>query len=259
MEFGNSCICFCVTFLLCNIFAVWYAVYVFMNILFTVFYQPIANLLFVLMNVVHTNSIVIGILLLVIVVKMLLLPTTIKNSKIQQKLSEISGDLKDIKERTDDKKEQMERTLKVYKEAGVNPISPLLFLLIQIPFFITIFFITKDLGGGVFRYGEVLYDFVAQPAIIDFVVGFGSFSINTEESGVLVVAVLIGISQVVLMRQTQKKGVGDQNTAKILMYILPVFIAFLSLGISATIGIYWLFNNLISILQEIFIGRYKKE
>ena len=230
-----------------------------MNILFTVFYQPIANLLFILMDVVHTNSIVIGILLLVIVVKMLLLPTSVKNSKIQRKLSEISGDLKDIKENVEDKKEQMEKTLAVYKKAGVNPFSPVLFLLIQIPFFITIFFITKDLGGEVFQYADVLYDFVAQPAFVDFAVGFGSFSVDTTESGVLIVAVLIGISQVVLMRQLQKRSVGDQKTAKMLMYILPVFIAFLSLGIVATIGIYWLFNNLISILQEIFISRYMQD
>ena len=243
---------------MCEVFGVWYAVCVFMGILFTVFYQPIANLLFFLMQVVHTDNIVVGIFLLVVVVKMLLLPTTIKNSKIQHKLSEISGDLKDIKENIEDKKEQMEKTLEVYKKAGVNPFSPLFFLLIQIPFFITIFFITKDLGDGVFRYSDVLYDFVTQPAFVDFTIGFGSFSVNTTESGVVIVAALIGISQVILMQQTQKKGVGDKKTAKVLGYVLPVFIALLSLGISATIGIYWLFNNLISILQEIFIGWHKK-
>lgn len=254
-----DCMTFCVRFSAREVFGVWYAVYVFMGILFTIFYQPIANLLFILMNVVHTDNIVIGILLLVVVVKMLLLPTTIKNSKIQQKLGEISGDLKDIKENTEDKKEQMERTLEVYKKAGVSPFSPLFFLLIQIPFFITIFFITKDLGGGTFQYGDVLYDFVTQPVVVDFIVGFGSFSINTAESGVIAIAALIGISQIVLMQQTQKRGIGDQKTAKVLMYILPVFIALLSLGIAATIGIYWLFNNLISILQEIFISRHKDE
>ena len=230
-----------------------------MNILFTLFYQPIANLLFILMDIVHTDNIVVGILLLVVVVKLLLLPTSVKNSKIQQKLSEISGDLKDIKESTEDKKEQMEKTLEVYRRAGVNPFSPLFFLLLQIPFFITIFFVTKDLGNGVFQYGDVLYTFVTQPPLVDFVLNFGSFSVNVAESGVLVVAVLIGISQVFLMQQMQKRGVGDQKTAKLLIYILPVFIALLSLGISATIGVYWLFNNLVSILQEIFINRHNKK
>ena len=230
-----------------------------MSILFTVFYQPIANLLFALMDLVSTSSIVVGILLLVFVVKVVLLPTSIKNSKIQQKLSEISGELKDIKDNVDDKKEQMEKTLAVYKRVGVNPFSPILFLLLQIPFFISIFFITKDLGDGSFQHSDVLYSFVAQPEFVDFTVGFGSFLLDTTQSGSILVAILIGVSQVLLMRQTQRKGVGDQKTNKILVYVLPVFIAFLSLSIAATIGIYWLFNNLVSILQEIGIKWFEKK
>ena len=186
-----------------------------MNILFIIFYQPIANLLFFLMDVVHTNSIVIGVLLLVIVVKMVLLPTSIKNAQIQQKLGEISGDLKDIKENVEDKKEQMEKTLAVYKRMGVNPFSPILFLLIQIPFFISIFFITKDLGDlgdTFFTSKDVLYSFVAQPAFIDFTLSVGSYSLNTMHNGAIIIAILIGVSQIVLMQQTQKKNVGDKKT-----------------------------------------------
>ena len=229
---------------------VWYAVYVFMSILFVVFYQPVVNLLFFLMDVVRTDSIVLGILLLVVAVKLLLLPTSVKNTKIQHKLSEITDDLKDIKENIDDKKEQMEKTLAVYKKAGVNPFSPILFLLLQIPFFISIFFVTKDLGDGTFNADEALYSFVAQPAVIDFTISFGPFFLDTMQSGVLAIAVLIGISQFVLMYQTQKKNTNTQKNMKALIYILPALIAFLSISIVATIGVYWLFNNLVSILQE---------
>ncbi|MCY4577366.1 MAG: YidC/Oxa1 family membrane protein insertase [Candidatus Kaiserbacteria bacterium] len=231
----------------------------FMNILFIVFYQPIANLLFFLMDVVRTDSIVVGVLLLVVVVKLILLPSSIKNSKIQQKLSEISGDLKDIKENIKDKKQQMEKTLEVYKRVGVNPFSPIVFLLLQIPFFISIFFVTKDLGtmgNDFFATKNVLYDFVAQPAHIDFTLSFGSFFLDTMQSGAIIIAVLIGVSQFVLMHQTQKKAVTTQKNMKALVYVLPIFIAFLSLSIAATIGVYWLFNNLISILQEVFINRF---
>ena len=226
-----------------------------MNILYTIFYQPVANLLFFLMDVAQTNNIVLGILLLVIVVKVLLLPTAVKNTKIQQKLSEISGDLKDIKDNIEDKKEQMEKTLAVYKEAGVNPFSPILFLLIQIPFFISIFFITKDLGDGSFTTQKALYSFIAQPEHIDFTLNFGSFFLDTAQNSSLVIAVLIGVSQFVLMYHTQKKSPNTQKGMQALLYILPAFIAFLSLSIVATIGVYWLFNNLISILQEIIIRR----
>ena len=230
-----------------------------MGILFTIFYQPIANLLFILMNAVGTGSIILGILLLVVVVKIILLPTSFKNAKIQKKLSEISCELKTIKDTVEDKREQMEKTLAVYKEAGVHPFSPIVFLLIQIPFFISIFFITKDLGGGDFDYGAVLYDFVAQPEVIDFTLTFGSLMLDTTQNGLILVALLIGVSQFILMHQTQKKGGEVQKNTRILTYILPPFVAILSLGIVTTIGVYWLFNNLISILQEMVVDHCKHD
>ena len=230
----------------------WYAVHIytaFMGILFTLFYQPIANLLFILMNLVGTNSIVLGILLLVIVVKMVLLPTSVKNSKIQRKMSEISGELENIKKNIKEKKEQAEKTLEVYKRVNINPLTPILFLAIQIPFFISIFFITRDLGIGLFKYEEVLYQFVSRPEFVDFFF----LSQNTMEKGGIIIASLIVVSQVILMQQTKKKGIETPKNTKILTFVLPIIIGVFSLSITATVGIYWLFNNLISILQEVFI------
>ena len=220
-----------------------------MNILFTIFYQPIANALFILMDIANTNSIVLGILLLVIATKLLLLPTSIKNTKIQNALGAIAGDLKDIKETVKDKKEQMEKTMEVYKKAQVNPFSPILFLLIQIPFFISIFFITRDIGMGTFNTEKVLYDFVGKPEFID----FAFLSLNTAEKGIISIAILIGVSQLILMLQTQKKSNEANKNTKMLTYILPPFIALISLSLAATVSVYWLFNNIVSILQEIGI------
>ena len=220
-----------------------------MSFLFTVFYQPIANALFVLMNTVNASNIVFGILMLVIVTKLVLLPVSFKNSDVQKKMSSVSGELQNIKKNIKDKKEQAEKTLEVYKKEKINPFSPLLYLLIQIPFFISIFFVTKDIGDGSFEYGKVLYDFVTRPEFLDLTF----LSVNTTKNGGIILAVLIVVSQIILMRQTQKKGEEAMKNTKILTVIMPIVIGALSLSIVATVGIYWLFNNLISILQEILI------
>lgn len=226
-----------------------------MGFLFTVFYQPIANLLFFLMNTVGTNNIVLGILMLVVVIKILLLPSSIKNSVMQKKMGKISEELQNIKKTIKDKKEQAEKTIEIYKRESINPLSPLLFLLIQIPFFFSIFFITKDIGSGLFVYNEALYDFVAQPEFIDLTF----LSINTAENSGIPIAILITVSQLILMHQMQKKGVGMPKNNKILTIVMPIVVGALSLKIVATVGMYWLFNNLVSILQEIFIKNLKKE
>ena len=220
-----------------------------MSFLFTIFYQPTANAMFILMNIANTGSVVFGILMLVIVTKALLLPTSFKNSKIQEKMGEVSEDLQNIKKTIKDKKEQAEKTLEIYKKAGINPFSPILYLLIQIPFFISIFFVTRDVGSGLFKYEEVLYDFVTKPEFIDLTF----LSLNTSENGGIFIATLIVVSQIILMRQTKKKGGEVSKNTKILTTVMPIVIGVLSLSIVATVGIYWLFNNLISILQEILI------
>lgn len=225
-----------------------------MGFLFTIFYQPVANILFALMSIVNTNNIVFGILALVVVMKLALLPLSLKNSKTQKKISGISEKLKDIKENIEDKKEQMEKTLQVYKEAGVNPLSPIVLLIIQIPFFFTVFFVTRDLGDGLFNYEEVLYSFIQKPEFVD----FSFLSMNTAENGGIILAILITVSQIILMRQSQKKGVESPKNVKTVMLILPFIVGLLSLTIVATVGLYWFFNNLISILQESFIKRDEK-
>ena len=196
-----------------------------------------------------------GILMLVLVTKAILLPISIRNSKIQKKMNEISEELQDIKKNIKEKKEQAEKTLKVYKKAGINPFSPIAFLLIQIPFFISIFFVTRDIGDGLFKYEEALYSFVTKPEFIDFTF----FSMYTAEKGGLIIALFITLSQLILMQQMQKKGAKKQKNTKIITAIMPIIIGALSLTIVATVGIYWLFNNLISIVQEIFIKNAKKE
>ena len=226
-----------------------------MGFLFTVFYQPIANILFILMNTLGTNSIVVGILALVVVMKIVLLPFSIKNSETQKKMGGVSEKLKDIKENIEDKKEQMEKTMEVYKEAGVNPLSPITLLLLQIPFFFAVYFITKDLGEGVFKYGEVLYGFVQKPDMIEFTF----LSMNMSENSGIIIAALITISQIILMRQSQKKGSEIQGNTKMFLNILPFIVGLISLSIVATVGLYWLFNNLISILQELFIRNTSKK
>ena len=226
-----------------------------MELLYEVFYQPTANTLFFLMDVVGTNSIAIGILLMVVAAKLILIPVSVKSSHMQKKLSEISGELKNIKETVKDKKEQMEKTLGLYKKSGVNPFSPLLFLLIQIPFFITMFFVARDVGKGIFDGERALYSFVTQPEYIDFSFAFTNL---TENAGI---ALAVGIiaSQILLSHMSQKRGVEGVKNNKIITFFLPVVIGVLSLTIVATVGMYWFLNNIISILQEVIIQNIEKK
>ena len=222
-----------------------------MDFLFTIFYQPIANLLFWLMELIQTQNIVLGILALVIVVKIALLYFSIKNTKFQIKMKTIADDLKNIRKTVKDKKEQAEKTLDLYKKAGINPFTPILLLLIQIPIFISIFFIVKNIGEGEFSYTETLYSSVQQ-IVPDFQLSL----INITETGGIIAAVLVGVTQFALMYYSFK-NIAMATTSKtqkiIFIVIFPILAGLVSYFFVMAVAVYWFFNNIVSIIQEVLI------
>ena len=226
-----------------------------MGFFFTIFYQPVANTLFALMNLLQVNDLLIGILALVVIIRVLMLPLFVKSTRVQIRMKNIAGDIKNIQKNTKDKKVQAEETIKLYKKAHVNPFAPILFLLIQIPIFLSVFFVIRDIGEMKLIQTDVLYGFVNEITL-----NFQSIVVNLTDSGGIVMALLVGITQFFVIYQSQK---GNQMDAKHGFTLLIVFTA-LAAGVSfffiAAIGVYWLFNNILSLLQEVlFLNSVRAE
>ena len=229
-----------------------------MGFLFTVFYQPTANVLFFLMDILSTNSLTVGILALVIVSKIILLPISVKNTKMQVKIHGVSDELKKIRETISDKKDQAEKTLAIYRREGINPLTPILSLLLQIPIFISIFFVVRDLGNGTFPFPDIFYPFVTAIESVNYAFLFSDLTLK----GGFLLAFLIFLSQILLTHFTTKHAPGSGKSAQKIIFfgVMPILIALFSFFITATVGLYWLFNNLVSILQEVAItGNVRKE
>ena len=221
-----------------------------MEFLFTVFYQPTANMLFGLMDILQTQNLALGILVLVIAVKMALLPLAVKNTRSQVKLKPILEKIKEVQKNTEDKKEQTEKILALYKENGVNPFGQLFLLLIQIPIFITIFFVVKDVGEMEFS-PDALYGFIHHTATDTIFL-----LIDLTDSGTLSLVALVGISQFILMYYSQKNMIATtvSRAQKILFVaVFPILAAGASLFFVNAVAVYWFFNNILSIIQEILI------
>ena len=221
-----------------------------MGIFFETLYRPLANLLVWLMEGVGTSEIILGILLLVLVIKLLLLPVAIKNKRAQIKMRPLAEKMKKIKEEVKDKQKQTEMVIKLYREEKINPFTPLLFLIIQIPIFLGIFFVLKDVGEGKEVFSEALYGATTAPAF-DFLFLFFDLSLQ----GGILLALLIGGSQFVLMHEAQKNMSTTMSKGQKLFFVVafPFLVAGASFFFAGTVGVYWFLNNCISILQEILI------
>ncbi len=82
----------------------------------------------------------IAIILLTLIIKIILLPLTLKQQKSMTKTQKIQPKLQEIMEKYKyDKERQSQETMKLYKEYGVNPMGGCLPLLIQFPILIAFY------------------------------------------------------------------------------------------------------------------------
>ena len=84
----------------------------------------------------------IAIIILTILVRLILLPLTLKQEKSMKKMRDIQPELDKLKEKYKDKPQEFQKaTAEIYKEHNVNPLAGCLPLLIQMPIFIALYYV----------------------------------------------------------------------------------------------------------------------
>ena len=96
----------------------------FSNIWHTIFFDPVYNLLVLFIDTVRNGDVGLAIIGTVIVVKMILLPLSVKAAKTQKIMREVEPKLKEIKELyKDDREAQSRAMMAVYKDVNLNPFA----------------------------------------------------------------------------------------------------------------------------------------
>lgn len=175
-------------------------------------------------------------------------------------------ELKQIKKDYSDKNEQAKKTFELYKKYGTNPFSGCLIVLIQMPIIFalyTVFYKSLSLDQG------MIYSFIKIPESIN-TVFLGFIELHNKS---IILALLAGITQfiqgyltspikskieIVKEKDNSEKDFQEQFSNSMQMnikYILPIFITIVAYRISAAVSLYWVVNNLYTIVQEWYIRR----
>ncbi|MBX2866502.1 YidC/Oxa1 family membrane protein insertase [Candidatus Kaiserbacteria bacterium] len=239
----------------------------FSTIWHTIFFDPVYNLLVFFIDVIPNGDVGLAIVCTVVVVKVILLPLSLKASRTQVMMREIEPKLKEIQEKFKDNREKLARaTMDLYKESGVNPFSSILLLFIQIPLVIALYFSVYS-GGGVALpeiNTDLLYSFIPVP-ITASMIFIGIIDIAARN---LPLALLAGITQYVhtsfLLPERKKR---DPNAAPNfkedfahsmhiqMKYVMPIIIFVVAYSLSATIALYFVISNIVAIAQEYVVKR----
>lgn len=221
---------------------------------------PLYNGLILLIHTLPFFDAGIIIIIFTIIVKLILLPLSIKASKSQMKMKNADADLKVIKERYKDNTEELnKKTIEYYKEKGINPFSSILILIVQIPILLGLYRIFIHSGLPAIN-SSMLYTFM-QPLAPQSINMVFLGLINISEKS-LVLALLAGAStylQVSLATASTPAADGQSDMAKAMStnmkYVFPVIMTLVGYSISAAVALYLITSNVFAIAQEYYIKK----
>ena len=226
----------------------------------TLFYEPIYNLIVIVLNFMPLHDIGATIVVVTLIVKGLLLPFNLSALRTQYAMKRIEPEMKQIKElQKKDPTAASQQMIAMYRREKINPFSSLFAMILQIPIFFALYFVFSK---GLFNDIHSIYSFVTFPTALH-THAFGLFDVTQKN---VVVAILAGISSHFLARRqsstmststksTNEESFQDQfmKSMKIQMvYVLPAIIIFSGSILPSALSLYWTVSNITSIGLDIY-------
>ncbi len=174
----------------------------------------------------------VSIIIVTILIKIALLPLTLKQDKSMKEMKKLQPEIDKIKEKYANDKQMLNiKTMELYKEHKVNPLGGCLPLLLQLPILFALF--------GVLRNGIIPKDS-----------SFLWLKLSVPDP-FYVLPVLNGA---VSFFQQKLMGSADSNPQmKNMMYIFPIMMIMFSVKMPSGLQLYWLTSSILAVVQQYFI------
>ncbi len=185
----------------------------------------------------------IAIILLTLLIKLIFYPLTQKSYESMKKMKDLQPHIMRIKEQyKNDKAKLNQEIMQLYKKYKVNPFGGCLPMIIQIPVFFALY---KALLNSIeLRHAPFIshIPFTDKIWLVDLSV----------KDPYYITPILMGLSMFVQQKMTPTGGDAMQEK---LMYFMPIFLTFLFLNFPSGLVVYWLANNILSIVQQYMVNK----
>ncbi|MCP1308472.1 membrane protein insertase YidC [Paenibacillus tyrfis] len=172
-----------------------------------------------------------SILIVTIIIRLIILPLTLKQYKSSKRMQELQPELQKLKEKhKDDAKKQQEETMKLFQKEGVNPLAGCLPVLVQMPILIALY-------NAIMRNHHI---------------GEHSFlwmQLGTKDP--YYILPLLAALTTYLQQKMMSSQMNPQMQS--LMFIFPILIFVMAMNFASALPLYWVYSNLFTIVQSYFI------
>jgi YidC/Oxa1 family membrane protein insertase len=210
---------------------------------------------------------------LTILVRAIMVPLTFRQFRSMQNMQLLAPEIKALQAKyKDDKQRQQQELMKFYQENKVNPFASCLPLLLQLPVFVSLFYMLRtDLkldicGAGMRSFFHVAHNSQIPSSKLSSIScsavpgghGLAKFwfipDITHQASGVVLVVLLVLYVGSQLASTLMMSATADANQRRMMMALPLVFTLFI-FRFPAGLLVYWITTNLWTMGQQYFVRR----
>jgi len=214
-----------------------------------------------------------AIIFFTIVIRLLMTPLMLPQQRSAKKMQEIQPRLKELQQKYGKDREKLsQEQMKLYKEAGVNPMGGCLPMLVQFPIWIGLYqSIIQALGFQplqLLNLSQNIYGFMQQFLGIWSAVPLNRYflgmdlALTPQQLGGLTYAlpVLVAFTSWLQTKMTGTTAGGDGQAASMnqsMTLMMPLMFGFFSLSFATGLSFYFIISNVIGIITQGFISGWE--
>jgi YidC/Oxa1 family membrane protein insertase len=240
-------------------------------------FSPLITLFESIMVFIHDNVVGgswgLAIIGLTVIIRAALVPLTFRQLKSMQEMQRLAPQISALKEKyKDDKQRQQQEIMKFYQENKINPLASCLPLLLQLPVFVSLFYmlrsdLKKHICGKALEQhyhashhaGEILTKYIENTSCQSVQRGSAKFlflpDITNKATGAALIVLIVLYVGSQVASTLVATATADKNQRR-LMLLLPLVFIVILYRYPAGLLVYWITTNLWTIGQQMLIKRH---
>ena len=227
--------------------------------------NPVTNALIILTNAMADNY-GLAIIVFTLIIRVLTYPLTLRQLRATRAMQLMQPRMQELQKKYKDPKRRQEEMVKLYREAGINPLGCIWPLLVQMPIWIALYQVIRNTLGDtpeqLLSLSRRLYDWDYITASIPLDRNFlfldlGSSDLVQSLPLAIIIAVLTFFQQKLSTARTPSRDDRTQSTNQTLLWMLPLVFGFFTLQVPAGLALYWLVTSLFTIATSYYYYFYR--
>jgi YidC/Oxa1 family membrane protein insertase len=218
---------------------------------------PLTNL-FVLLTTVTGNAGV-AVILLTIIIRLLTLPLTLKQLHGTRAMMAVQPRMQELQKRYKDPRRRQQEMMKLYREAGINPLGCFSSLLLQFPILIALYRVfvisVGEAPESLIRLSERIYNWDYLRSSLPLPADFLWLHLGRPDPFILPLVVALSTYTLQKMSTIPTTDEKQRAQASMMNLMMPLIFGWITLTLPSGLGLYYALSNIIGmVMQYAYVG-----